>query len=437
MRVFILAGGRGTRSTNPDMPKILTEVNGKTLLELQLTELFSIEEVTHVTFLLGFKAEAVVSALNKFIENNPSPIMVDYHVEPEPMGSAGMLRELILEQVDGICFVALGDILPRGGLRESFHAWRSSGRLEVNTIFVHPNNHPHDSDAVRRSPRSGLIHEILSKHTPRSAQTINLSPVGFFFLRSSDVQFWPNRKKLDLVTDVLPALLASEKAVYAKDLLRRSIDVGTPERLKRVQEDLLMVEMNIDWAVFIDRDDTIIRDPMLPQNIGKGIEFMPGVIAFLSFLNRIGIPVICISNQPSISKGQSTFREVDSQNEEIQSLLSSHHVYVDKWLYCPHHPESGFDFEIKKLKVRCTCRKPEGGMIEEVKLHHNIDVSRSVMIGDSFRDIEIKANLSLRVHYLSHGKCDILKNHICVENFEKAKDKIMNFLEGSKVNDYC
>ena len=38
MRVFILAGGRGTRSTNPDMPKVLTEVKGKTLLELQLTE---------------------------------------------------------------------------------------------------------------------------------------------------------------------------------------------------------------------------------------------------------------------------------------------------------------------------------------------------------------------------------------------------------------
>ena len=437
MRAFIVGGGQGSRTKNPKIPKVLTEINGVTLLNLQLAELITIEEVTHITLTLGHGADEVIAHLENFLERNPTEKIVDYCVESEPLGSAGMLRQVLTKIDDGICFVALGDILPRGGIIESFHLWKANGAKISNIVFVHPNNHPNDSDSVVRSPALELIEAINSSHKGSDLPRANLSPVGFFFLKVSDIHFWPNAKKLDLVRDILPALLESKQLISAKDLLRRSLDVGTPERLERVQATLSKIEMIVNWVVFIDRDDTLIHDPTEPTNKGKDITLNFGVIPLLKLLNDTGIPVICISNQPAIAKGQSTFQEIDAQNREIQSLLAHHCVYIDKWLYCPHHPESGFEFEIEELKVACSCRKPRNGMIEEVREQHGIDVSRSVVIGDSFRDVEVEGNLRLRIHLFPEGKCDILSEHLCFKNLEQIRTKLLEVVEGSISNDHC
>jgi histidinol-phosphate phosphatase family protein len=431
MRAFILAGGKGSRTANPKLPKVLMQVKDKTLLDHQLIELISIEEITQVTLLLGHGADEVIAHLKSFVENNFSEKTIDYVIENEPLGSAGMLRQVLLELKDEICFVALGDILPRGGIEESFHVWRYNGSNQKNIVFVHPNNHPKDSDSVERSLKTGVIDNVISSHDKTVTFRPNLSPVGFFILKISDVKFWPDAKKLDLVHDVLPALLKSNVKIKACDLLRRSLDVGTPERLKQVKSILEGVDMILNYGVFIDRDDTLIKDPTTILNAGKDIELMEGVIFLLRFLNNAGIPVICISNQPAIAKGQHTFQETDVQNQKIQALLSNENVYIDKWLYCPHHPEAGFEFEIKALKITCNCRKPQDGMIVAVRNQHNIDVTNSVIVGDTFRDIEIRSNLRLRFHFLPHGNCDILMQHICVKNFEQIKTYLVNLVEGT------
>lgn len=436
MRALILGGGQGSRTANPKLPKILTQVHGTALLDLQLIELLSLDEVTRITLLLGHEADEVIVHLQDFLLGHVTEKIVDYFVEDEPLGSAGMLRQVLSELNDEICFVALGDVLPRGGIVESFRIWATNGSKRENSILVHPNNHPSDSDSVKRSSESRFVEAIISSRDKSTLSRANLSPVGFFFLRTSDAKFWPDAKKIDLVQDVLPSLLAVGIAISAQDLLRRSMDVGTPERLARMEEVLANVKMILDWGIFIDRDDTLINDPTTPTNRGKGITLTDGAVPLLKFLNDIGIPVICISNQPSIAKGQSTFQTIEAQNREIEDLLARENVYVDKWLYCPHHPETGFEGEIKELKISCDCRKPRDGMIAEVGLKHGIDVSKSVIIGDTFRDIEIEANLALRIHFLPLGACDILTDHVCVTNFEQVKSELVAFLGGSADNDY-
>jgi mannose-1-phosphate guanylyltransferase/phosphomannomutase len=435
MRAFIIGGGQGSRTINPKLPKVLTKVNGVALLDLQLIELMAIEEVRQITLLLGHGADKVIAHVEGFLDSNVSGKSVDYLVESEPLGSAGMLRQVLSGLGDEICFVALGDILPRGGIVESFHVWKAAGGKKENIVFVHPNNHPSDSDSVRRLPGSDLVEAIIPSQGSSGSSRANLSPVGFFFLKISDIQFWPSQKKLDLVHDILPSLLVSKAVISAKDLLRRSLDVGTPERLARIQATLAKVEMILNWAVFIDRDDTLINDPTTPANKGKKLTLIDGVIPLLKSLNHAGIPVICISNQPAIAKGQSTFQQINAQNQEIQAMLGNECVYVDKWLYCPHHPETGFESEIKELKISCNCRKPKDGMIEDVRKEHKIDVSKSVIVGDTLRDVEIQANLGMRIHFLSQGNCDIISEHVCVENLEQVKNEIVNFAEGSIAND--
>ena len=55
--------------------------------------------------------------------------------------------------------------------------------------------------------------------------------------------------------------------------------------------------------------------------------------------------------------------------------------------YCPHHPNSGFEGEIKELKVECDCRKPKPGLLLQAERDLNIDLEKSWMIGDSDSDI--------------------------------------------------
>jgi mannose-1-phosphate guanylyltransferase/phosphomannomutase len=421
---------------NPQLPKVLTKVSGLALLDRQLNELLAINEVSRITLLLGHEADQVIAHLNAFLSNNSTGKTVDHVIENIPLGSAGLLCQVLSELKNELCFVTLGDILPRGGITESFHLWRTGGAKHENIIFVHPNNHPNDSDSVDRSSKTGQVNAIISSRDKASLSKPNLSPVGFFFLKSSDVQFWPDSKKMDLVQDVLPSLLRAKIEISAQDLLRRSVDVGTPERLARLQEVLASVKMILNWVVFIDRDDTLVNDPTTPANKSKSVTLTDGVVPLLKFLNDSGVPVICISNQPSIAKGQSTFQRVNTQNQEIQDLLSQGNVYIDSWHYCPHHPETGFEGEVMEFKVPCACRKPKAGMIKKVSLRHNIDVSESVIIGDTFRDVEIEANLALRIHFLPSGACDILTDHVCVRNFDQAKDQLAIFLGGSADNDH-
>jgi histidinol phosphatase-like enzyme len=108
----------------------------------------------------------------------------------------------------------------------------------------------------------------------------------------------------------------------------------------------------IDGAIFIDRDETIIRDPRKDKEfeLVDEISLIEGVAEFLKAVNTIGIPVVCVSNQPAIAKGFISWEKVEMEFQLLRSKLDVSNVYVDKYIYCPHYPESGFEGEIHELK---------------------------------------------------------------------------------------
>ena len=70
-------------------------------------------------------------------------------------------------------------------------------------------------------------------------------------------------------------------------------------------------------------------------------------------------------------------------------------IKIDGFYYCPHHPDSGFEGEIKSLKVECNCRKPNTEMVLTAAKNHNINLTESIFIGDSSVDEELAGKLSL------------------------------------------
>jgi HAD superfamily hydrolase (TIGR01662 family) len=72
----------------------------------------------------------------------------------------------------------------------------------------------------------------------------------------------------------------------------------------------------------------------------------------------------------------------------IDIQLSKQEAYIDEYFVCPHHPDKGFSGEVRELKTDCNCRKPSLGLLELAKAKYKIDLDRSVMVGDTWRDEE-------------------------------------------------
>jgi D-sedoheptulose 7-phosphate isomerase len=130
-------------------------------------------------------------------------------------------------------------------------------------------------------------------------------------------------------------------------------------------------------AVFFDRDGVlnraIVRDgkPLPPPGV-HDLEIMPAAATALAELKSRGFPLYVITNQPDVARGTLTRSEVDQMNQQLASLLPVDDIFV-----CYHDDAD-----------HCACRKPKPGLIYEAQRKHNIDLARSFVVGDRWRDID-------------------------------------------------
>lgn len=130
-------------------------------------------------------------------------------------------------------------------------------------------------------------------------------------------------------------------------------------------------------AVFLDRDGVLNRAmivdarPYPPASVQE-LEVLPGVVEACVALRAAGLLLIVVTNQPDVARGVTSREAVDELN---QALLAT--VPVDEILVCWHDDSDG-----------CTCRKPAPGLLLDAAHRWNIDLGRSVMVGDRWRDIE-------------------------------------------------
>jgi len=136
-------------------------------------------------------------------------------------------------------------------------------------------------------------------------------------------------------------------------------------------------------GVFLDRDDTIIKDVGYLDN-PEGIEILPGAAKAIKSLNDYGMPVIVVTNQSGIARGMFDENTLKRIHDRLINLLKMQGARIDAVYYCPHHPQG----KIRVYGITCRCRKPEPGMLVKAARDLCLDLPQSYMVGDKAIDIE-------------------------------------------------
>jgi D-glycero-D-manno-heptose 1,7-bisphosphate phosphatase len=146
--------------------------------------------------------------------------------------------------------------------------------------------------------------------------------------------------------------------------------------------------------VFLDRDGVI--NEKAPD--GEYVEswsrfrFLPNVTDWIRLFNALDQLVIVVTNQRGIARGRMTEADLAEIHEKMRSVLAQRGARIDDIFYCPH--EEG----------ACDCRKPRPGLVRLATQKWDIDLSRSLLIGDSERDMELARVCGLRFLRAAAGR---------------------------------
>lgn len=130
-------------------------------------------------------------------------------------------------------------------------------------------------------------------------------------------------------------------------------------------------------VVFLDRDGVINQDSPHYIKHPDAFHFIPGSRQAIALLNRHGFDIILITNQSVIGRKMVTPRILDLIFDKMRQGIETAGGRILDIFFCPHTPDAG-----------CDCRKPLPGMIFQARDRYGIDLSRSLMVGDSVKDIQ-------------------------------------------------
>ena len=369
MKAVIMAGGKGTRIssiTQDEIPKPMLKVGGKPILEHQINSLkkSNIDEIILIIGHLGDKIKEY------FKDGENFNIKIKYIKEDEnkPLGTAGSLYYLKNEIKDDFILI-FGDVF----LSVDFNKMIKVHKENKNdvTILSHPNSHPFDSDLIV-TDINNLVLKFDKKTNIRNYDYNNLVNSGIYIFSPKIFNYINEPVKLSLEYDVIEKMLEKEK-VYSYKSTEYVKDMGTPERYESVNNDYnngLCEKRNLSnkqKCIFIDRDGTI------NEYVGflrkkEDLKLIKNITEAIKLINSSEYLCIVITNQPVIARGEVTVSGLDEIHKRLYTLLGEKGAYIDDLYYCPHHPDSGFAGEVKELKIKCNCRKPNTGLIEkEVK----------------------------------------------------------------------
>lgn len=129
-------------------------------------------------------------------------------------------------------------------------------------------------------------------------------------------------------------------------------------------------------ALFLDRDGVLNVDHGYVVQI-EDFQPVDGIFDALRPAARRDVPLIVVTNQSGIGRGYFSQAQYDALEAHVIQLFEDEGCPLTAIYHCPHAPGES-----------CECRKPEPGMLIRAAREHNVDLTRSAMVGDKLSDME-------------------------------------------------
>jgi histidinol-phosphate phosphatase family protein len=446
LSVVILAGGKGKRlqdRTN-GIPKPMVQFGNKTIIDHQLDMCASFE-LNDINILGGHKAEI----LEKHIKKWQRPLQtVRFFNESQPLGTGGALFSCLDNLLDDI-LVLYGDTFTTVDLNDFVKKYYEDKFLKnfLGQTLIHSNSHPHDSDILVVN-QDGWVEKILPyPHLPGKMER-NIVNAALYILKKSSLQslrkLADQSEPIDIARDVFSCALENNFKIKACQNTKFIKDLGTPERIDKVEAALKSGALtNVSFgerssSIFLDRDGCIVEEVGHLKDIGQ-LKLIPNAAKAIQLFNERALPVFCVTNQPVIARGEVTFEALDEIHAALDSILGEEGAYINKLVYCPHHPDAGYVDEIQSLKKVCNCRKPKIGLIHQVTSEYTVDLASSWMIGDTTTDIKTAFNSGMKSVLVRTGYGGQDEKEIISPDFEfKDVFEAANFIleDYPRIRDY-
>jgi histidinol-phosphate phosphatase family protein len=403
-QLIILGGGKGTRlaSRLNGLPKPLVSVGGVPLLERQI--LFAKQRgIEKVLVLVNHLAERIQDFLRQRDGFGLDVVCMD---DGAPRGTAGAVLAA-LSSLEENALVMYGDTLLNVDL-DRFFAFHEARPDAAATLFLHPNDHPHDSDLVALDETSRITRIFPYPH-PEGAEYQNLVNAALYLIRRKALLPWSEAAPpLDFAKDLFPRMLARGQTLYGYRSPEYIKDIGSPERLDKAEADLRSGRVQraclsaAQAAVLLDRDGTLNKEVGFLSE-PEALELLPGASAAVRRLNRAGLLSVVVTNQAVVARGECDEAGLNAIHNRMETLLGREGAYLDRIYACIHHPHKGFPGERPELKIECDCRKPGVGLVDQAVADLHIDRRRSWFVGDRTGDVLCGRRAGLRSVLLRTG----------------------------------
>lgn len=170
-------------------------------------------------------------------------------------------------------------------------------------------------------------------------------------------------------------------------------------------------------AVFLDRDGTLnvqtVRNgkPYSPAT-AEEFQLLPGVAEGCRALKTAGFALVVATNQPDVGRGVLAPAAVEAMHAKLRALVPE----IDRIEVC-------YDREDGARR-----RKPEPGMLLDAAAALDLDLGRSWMVGDRWRDVDCGRRAGVRAVFIDFGYAEELKAQpeFKVRSFAEAVEVILS-----------
>jgi D-glycero-D-manno-heptose 1,7-bisphosphate phosphatase len=147
-------------------------------------------------------------------------------------------------------------------------------------------------------------------------------------------------------------------------------------------------------CVFLDRDGVINEKPVKGEYIRTPAEFrlLPNIADWIRLFNALELLVVVITNQRGVALGIMTEDDLAAIHAKMMRELAAFGARLDDVFYCPHALDD------------CDCRKPKPGLVYAARDKWDIDLSRSLLLGDSDNDRDLALNCGIRFLRVEAGR---------------------------------